>query len=677
MVPVLFVASRAAEPPSSEVVQLDQVVVTARPSEQPLAVRTDPRAPAQPIPAQDGAEALRAIAGFNVIRKGGTDGDPVFRGMAGSRLGLLLDGENILGGCSNRMDPPTAYVFPASYDAVTVLKGPQSVLHGPGNSAGVVLFERTPVRLAEPTLQTEGSLTVGSAGRNDQWIQVRGGRPDFYAEAGATRTAADNYEDGDGRRVASAYERWSTRVALGWTPDAATWVEASGMVSDGEAAYADRAMDGASFARRNAGLRFRRSLDTGTFRALEGNAYFNEVDHVMDNYSLRTFMPTTMMPGRSASNPDRRTHGARLAAELVAGEHIELTVGAEHQANRHRVRSSSDVTLRPYEAAAYVRDANFAVTGLMTEARVHLSDRSRIVAGVRGDVWEAEDHRRSVAVGMASAPNPTADTRRSTVLQQVFARIEREGRSGLTVFAGAGQVQRFPDYWELFGKESAGSLSAFATRAERTTQADLGFHYRRTAVTVAASLFANRVDDYILVESGFTKPGIMGATRQATIVRNVDAESFGGEASVHWIPLSGWSVDASVAAVRASNRTDARPLAQQPPLEGRLGLAYATARWSVGSIVRGVAAQDRYARGQGSIVGQDLGRSPGFAVWSLNAAWKPVAWLQVSAGIDNVLDRTYAEHLSRGGAMVAGFPPPSVRVNEPGRTGWLKADFRY
>jgi iron complex outermembrane receptor protein len=196
-------------------------------------------------------------------------------------------------------------------------------------------------------------------------------------------------------------------------------------------------------------------------------------------------------------------------------------------------------------------------------------------------------------------------------------------------------------------------------------------------VTVAASFFANRVDDYILVESGFTKPGMMGATRQATIVRNVDAESFGGEASVHWIPLSGWSVDASVAAVRASNRTDARPLAQQPPLEGRLGLAYATARWSVGSIVRGVAAQDRYARGQGSIVGQDLGRSPGFAVWSLNAAWKPVAWLQVSAGIDNVLDRTYAEHLSRGGAMVAGFPPPSVRVNEPGRTGWLKADFRY
>jgi len=40
-------------------------------------------------------------------------------------------------------DPPTAYVYPAAYDQITVLKGPQTVLYGPGNSAGTVLFERS------------------------------------------------------------------------------------------------------------------------------------------------------------------------------------------------------------------------------------------------------------------------------------------------------------------------------------------------------------------------------------------------------------------------------------------------------------------------------------------------------------------------------------------------------
>ncbi|MBV6342634.1 TonB-dependent receptor plug domain-containing protein, partial [Candidatus Magnetobacterium casensis] len=107
---------------------LEEVVVTAPVSVEPLIVTTNPKAPHQPVPAHDGAEYLKGISGFSIIRKGGTDGDPVFRGMSGSRLNILLDGQQIFGGCGGRMDPPTAYVFPESYDIITVIKGPQSVL---------------------------------------------------------------------------------------------------------------------------------------------------------------------------------------------------------------------------------------------------------------------------------------------------------------------------------------------------------------------------------------------------------------------------------------------------------------------------------------------------------------------------------------------------------------------
>ena len=126
------------------------VVVTARSIGDPLVVETDPRAPRQPIPAHDGADYLKAMPGFSVVRKGGTDGDPVLRGMSGSRVGVLLDGQQILGGCGGRMDPPTAYVFPAAYDRITVLKGPQTVLYGSGASAGTVLFERDLRRVDRP-----------------------------------------------------------------------------------------------------------------------------------------------------------------------------------------------------------------------------------------------------------------------------------------------------------------------------------------------------------------------------------------------------------------------------------------------------------------------------------------------------------------------------------------------
>ena len=124
----------------------------------------------------------------------------------------------------------------------------------------------------------------------------------------------DDYQDGGGQAVHSRYERWSANGAVGWTPDEATRVELSGARSDGEAAYADRMMDGVKFSRENLGLRLERRNISRTVQSLEGQLYYNYVDHVMDNYSLRPFTPSMMMPNPSVSNPDRRTVGGRVAA---------------------------------------------------------------------------------------------------------------------------------------------------------------------------------------------------------------------------------------------------------------------------------------------------------------------------------------------------------------------------
>ena len=88
---------------------------------------------------------------------------------------------------------------------------------------------------------------------------------------------------------------------------------------------------------------------------------------------------------------------------------------------------------------------------------------------------------------------------------------------------------------------------------------------------------------------------------------------------------------------------------------------------------RGAAAQSRAAAGEGNIVGQDLGPSGGFAVFSLNAGYRLSDQLTLTAGIDNLFDRAYAEHLNAAPAGLAGYVN-TVRVNEPGRTGWLKLD---
>lgn len=76
-------------------------------------------------------------------------------------------------------------------------------------------------------------------------------------------------------------------------------------------------------------------------------------------------------------------------------------------------------------------------------------------------------------------------------------------------------------------------------------------------------------------------------------------------------------------------------MAQPPPLEARLARDYDNVAFSWGGLLRLVARQKRYDIGSGSIVsnGQDIGRTSGFAVFSLNAGWRPRKDVLVGLGV--------------------------------------------
>jgi len=130
--------------------------------------------------------------------------------------------------------------------------------------------------------------------------------------------------------------------------------------------------------------------------------------------------------------------------------------------------------------------------------------------------------------------NPTAGMERSETLLSGFVRYEH-ALGPATVYAGAGYVERFPDYWELLGggRESVDSLSAFATQPEKTTQLDTGVVFERGAATLSLSAFASRVDDYILIESNYAK-----GMRITSVTRNVDATTWARRATCRtcWRP---------------------------------------------------------------------------------------------------------------------------------------------
>ncbi|OJA61109.1 TonB-dependent copper receptor [Burkholderia ubonensis] len=645
---------------------LPPVEVVASPLRTPLVVVTNPKTPRQPLPASDGADYLKTIPGFASIRSGGTNGDAVLRGMFGSRLNILANGMPTLGACPGRMDAPTSYIAPESYDKLTVVKGPQTVLYGPGASAGTVLFERTTRRFDKPGMRFDGSLVGGSFGRNDQNIDVTAGTPDVYGRVTANHAHSDDYKDGNGRTVPSQWDKWNADAALGWTPDDHTRVELTAGGGDGYARYAGRGMDGAHFRRETFGLSFDKQHIGDVLDRVEARVYYNEADHVMDNYTLRQPDPTSSMPMRMASEVRRRTLGARAAATFRFGDDFKLVAGVDAQSNRLDSRSAmgrQNYSDKPWNAQTTMWNA-----GAFGELTWYASDASRVIGGARVDYASARDKRPTTG-GMMGKPNPTFDDDRSRVLPSGFIRYERDLTAlPLTWYAGIGHAERFPDYWELFSAKRgpAGAVNAFsAVKPEKTTQLDIGAQYRSERLDAWVSAYAGYVQDFILFNYA---SGMMGSTTQAT---NVNAQIMGGEAGVAWRPVAPLRVETSLAYAWGRNVATGDPLPQMPPLEARFGVEYTRGAWSAGGLWRVVASQHRYALNEGNVVGKDFGPSAGFGVLSLHAQYNVSKTVQVSVGVDNVLNKAYTEHLNLAGNAGFGYAA-NTPVTEPGRTAWVR-----
>ena len=664
------VAADGAAPHHDGVVTLDTLVVTDLTPTLAMTFVTDTKLPRQPVPASDGADYLKTVPGFSLIRSGGTNGDPVLRGMFGSRLNLLADGGHMDGACPARMDNTLSYVSPETYDRLEVVKGPQTVLWGPGASAGTVRFERDIPFFDAPGMKLNAGVTFGSFGRNDQVIDTSAGNADLYARVTANRSESDDYVDGNGDDVPSAWKKWNADAAFGWAPDADSLVEVSAGSGDGDARYAGRAMDGSQFRRTSYGARAERRNFEGSLDKVDARLYYNDVDHVMDNYTLREPDPHGSMPMPIASNVGQTTTGGRLALAWST-DAWNLDAGLDARESRHRKRGA--MGRDAYRAQPWTHDARSDNIGVFAELGWNLAPGSKLVGGLRLDRASVEDQRATTG-SMMPRPNPTQGQTRRDTLPSGLVRWEIQPQGSATMWhLGLGHVERMPDYWELFSPTlgPAGSANAFAgIEPERTTQLDVGMHYRADRWDAWASLYAGRIQDYILFQYS---QGMMGAVTRAT---NVDADTRGGEVGFDFRPNGEWKLGGSLA--YAWGQIDGvGALPQMPPLDARFTASYDNKRWSAGALWRVVAAQDRVNPGYGNVVGQDLGPTPGFAVFSINGGYRFTERLQLAAGIDNLFDRAYAEHLNLAGNAAFGYPGDPTPINEPARSAWLKLNYRY
>jgi len=640
---------------------------------------TDILSPDDPwlAPSADGGEFLRSVPGVSAGRMGGHGLEPVIRGQQQNRLNILNDGTFVFGACPNRMDPPTAYVSVETFDKVTVVKGYQSVLYGPGGSGGTVLFEREPPAFA-PGKWIKGRAGAGyeTNGRiRDAFADAAvGGEPGFVRGIGAWKDAG-NYRDGAGAEVRSAFETRSLDFGVGWRPDRDTLFQAGVTGNrDRDVLFAGAGMD---TPRANAdAFRFkaRHAFGGGPIKALRVEGYASRVDHLMDNYSLR---PLSGMAMRADSDSD--TFGGRAVADAELGG-VAVSFGMDALDNirdGRRFRGMKALAVNQLQSAIWP-DVDTRQVGVFAEATVELAVDSRLklgarydrvradagAAGVRSEVTgrSADDLYRSYyGIGAETATEDNVGG---------LIRLEHDLTRAVTVFGGLSRSVRTADATERFMASDMMASSWVGNPAiapEKHHALDLGVRAAGGTWTATVALFGDRVEDFILRDTARGQPGIL-MSNGATIYRNVPALLAGGEIEAHLRPFAHWHLAGTLAYTYGQNLDTDRPLAQIPPLEGVLDIAYEADDWTIGGRMRAAAKQTRVDANPALGSGLDVRETPGYAVFDLYGAFALARPFEIRMGVTNILDATYAYHLNQSNLV----DPTQVQVNEPGRSVYLR-----
>ena len=92
-------------------------------------------------------ESLRATPHVHVLRRGGTNFEPVVQGLRETQLAMVVDGTRTFAAGSARMDSELSHVDPSSVADVEVVTGPYALTEGAGAMAAILVnSEPVPAR---------------------------------------------------------------------------------------------------------------------------------------------------------------------------------------------------------------------------------------------------------------------------------------------------------------------------------------------------------------------------------------------------------------------------------------------------------------------------------------------------------------------------------------------------
>jgi len=700
---------REAQPADEETVWLPDMAVIGE------AGRLGDPVSMQPMIAGDNAgdssALLRGAPGANFVNNGPLSGQVQYRGMFGERVGVRVDGIPIVPGGPNWMDAALHYAPRQQLESLRVYRGIAPVSAGAETIGGAVVAETRHSRFTgQREFSSRGRLSGGFQNNGD--VATFGGYAEVGNRAHRIHALAD-YIDGDDREfdsgddleiAATRAEKIDFGVGYGFRAGAHRF----------SFDYRRHETEDTGNPSLPADIRF---LDTDLFKAawhgrfddveLQAQFSYQGVEHQMTNFELRP-APDFFIPPAGAPMPvqaafggtDRRlldvfsdTLGSEIKVRLpVASGQLELgfdVLLSEHGTDV--IDPDSPFFAQPFNDAERDRYSGFA------EWTGALPGSLELVTGLRVSQIES-DARRVIAPPLPPAQIlkdrfNAADRSRSDTLVDWAILLEKPLAEAASVRLGGARKTRAPSYIERYAWLPIESTAGFADGnnhvgrlgldPEVAHELNLGLDIRTERLHFSPQLFYRDVDDYIQGVPATDPAIIMVSTVNGDPTplqyTNVGAEFYGVDADFGYLFNRHWRVDGTVNYVRASRTDIDDDIFRVAPVNGDLWLSFTSGRWRL--VARSVWAGDQNKVSRTN----DEPESDGYIILNLAAEAELTANLTLHAGVGNVFDNRYRDHLAGfnrilGSDIPGETAPPATEANRIpglGRNLHARVDFRW
>lgn len=639
---------------------------------------------------KDTAALLKRVPGANINRNGPLTGVASYRGQFGSRINAVVDGMSWKEVGPNSMDPPLSHIPAALTGNLTLYRGIAPVSSGIETIGGSMFAESRKGEFSSSSeFEHHGRASLGFS---DVDAGISAGLLSTYSNDKHRFHASFSHEEGDDYELAgnqsidpSQYDRDAYIVGYGMRLGAHELDFNYSNNDTGHTGSASLPMDIMSV--KGGVFSAKHRVQLGQGRALESSYYYQDMRHVMNNFTLR--------PNGSMMGMLRQAHTSVDGGGLSVA-FTQPAAGGRLKTGLDLDNSNHDAVITDPSAVAFFVDNFNAVKrdrySIFSEWKGLVSEGLELEAGVRYSRIEMDSAAVNSSMAMMSAVATLRDSFNNSDLSQTdhnwdFDVILRQAISDqLSAEIGFARKTRSASYQERYlwiPLESTGGLADGRVYIgdvnldpEVAYQFELGLEYSAAGLYLAPRAFYHRVNDFIQGEAitGTTANmvrNMMSGSSAVLQFTNVDAEFYGADLEWGYELSADWRLDGTASYVRGRRLDSADNLYRIAPFNTRAQLTYAQSRWSVATEIEAYSAQNDVAAFNGEQ------KSAGYGLLHLRAELQPAIGLSIGFGVENLLDKKYADHTGAINRVMAADIAVGDKVIGRGRNVYLTASYAW